>query len=511
MKGKLFIAEDQPNFRKGLLKLAGKRPADWVVTGEATNGRDALYMMEQSVPDLLLTDIRMPHIDGLQLTEEIRSRGWMTKIVIVTGFKDFSYAQSAVKFGVQDFITKPCVETDILSVLDRIYVQLIQESQTQLSVEGWRSQHEDSELRSAIMGLPCNGEEVEALLKRMKQCELHILRIPTFFPTEKHYSDQDVPLLQFAFANIAGEHLMRWFPGRFRLFPLNASEWALLADRSSSRSDMLPSWQQILADSVHHYLGLTLECSEQGLCATTKELYQGYRRYCNEGRREHSSAGESLLNQTALYEKEREIITWLMSEDNSRLGQELQEQAVRISRLPPQAAKIEALLLVAAILRLVQVQFPEWQMTVRSIEWDVVYQCVTSKDIAAWLQGYIDEFLQSHNTWLASKNDNPVKQAIRFIEESYMGVCGLAEVAAHVHLNPSYFSKLFKKESGEGVIGYIQKLRVQKAKLLLKSTDMKIFEIAEATGFNDSNYFTHMFNRIAGVSPKEYRKQMVDP
>lgn len=509
MKGKLFIAEDQPNFRKGLLKLVGKRSAEWMVTGEAANGRDALLMMEKCVPDLLLTDIRMPHIDGLQLAEEIRRRGWLTKIVIVTGFKDFSYAQSAVKFGVLDFITKPCVETDILSVLDRIHVQLIEESQSQLLVEGWKRQHEDSELRSAIMGMPCSGEEVETLLKRMKQCELHFLRIPTYFPPEKYYSAQDVPLLQFAFANIAGEHLNKWwFPGGFRLFPLNASDWALLVDRSASRPDTSPSWPQILTDSVHHYLGLALEYSGQGLCASTEELRQGYRRYCREGDREHGSANESLLNQTALYEKEKEVVTWLMSEDNSRLSRELQEQAVRISHLPPQTAKIEALLLAAAILRLVQVQFPEWQMAVLPIEWDTVYKCETPEDIAAWLQGYIHEFLQSHNNWLASKNDNPVKQAIRFIEESYMGVCGLAEVAAHVHLNPSYFSNLFKKETGESVTGYIQNLRVQKAKLLLKSTDMKIFEISEATGFNDSNYFTHMFNKIAGVSPKEYRKQM---
>lgn len=116
------------------------------------------------------------------MAEEIRSRGWLTKIVIITGFKDFSYAQSAVKFGVLDFITKPCVETDILSVLDRIYVRLIEESQSQHLVEGWKRQHEDSELRSAIMGMPCGGEEVEALLKRMKQCEPHFLRIPTYFP-----------------------------------------------------------------------------------------------------------------------------------------------------------------------------------------------------------------------------------------------------------------------------------------------------------------------------------------
>ncbi|WP_438444176.1 response regulator transcription factor [Gorillibacterium sp. sgz5001074] len=509
MKAKLFIAEDQPNFRKGLLKLAGKRSAEWVVTGEAANGRDALLMMEKGVPDLLLTDIRMPHVDGLQLAEEVRSRGWLTKIVIVTGFKDFSYAQSAVKFGVLDFITKPCVETDILSVLDRIYVQLIEESQSQLLVEGWRRQHEDSELRSAIMGMPCSGEEVEALLKRMKPCELHFLRIPNYLPMEKHYSAQDVPLLQFAFSNIAGEHLNKWFPGCYRLFPLNASEWALLVNQSASQPpDTSSTCLQALTDSVHHYLKLTLEYSGQGPCTSMEKLRQGYERYCREGERDYGSDNESLLNQTALYEKEKEIVTWLMSEDNSRLCRELHEQAVRISRLPMQPAKIEALLLAAAILRLVQVQFPEWQMAVSPIEWDSVYKFETPEDITSWLQGYIHEFLQSHNNWLASKKDHPVKQAIRFIEETYMGECGLAEVAAHVHLNPSYFSNLFKKETGESVTGYIQNLRVQKAKLLLKSTDMKIFEISEATGFNDSNYFTHMFNKVAGVSPKEYRKMM---
>ncbi|OAS17051.1 response regulator transcription factor [Paenibacillus oryzisoli] len=508
MKGKMFIAEDQPHFRKGLRRLVGKRSAEWVVMGEAGNGRDALLMMEKCVPDLLLTDIRMPHIDGLRLAEEIRKRGWLTKIVLVTGFKDFTYAQSAVKFGVLDFITKPCVESDILCVLDRIYVQLIKESQSQLLVEGWKRQHEDSELRSAIMGMPCNGEVVDALLKRMNQCELHFLRVPTYFPPEKHYSDQDVPLLQFAFSNIVGEQLNKWFPGGFRLFPLNASEWALLVDRSASRQDTSSSWLQLLTDSVHHYLRLVLEYNGQGQCTSTEDLHQGYKRYCREGYKQHGSANEALLNQTALYEKEKEIVSWLMSEDNSLLSREMQGQALRICYLPPQSAKIEALLLAAAILRLVQVQFPEWQMTVRPIEWDSIYKCTTSEEIVEWLKGYIHEFLQSHNNWLASKNDNPVKQAIRFIEESYMGVCGLAEVAAHVHLNPSYFSNLFKKEIGESVTVYVQNLRVQKAKLLLKSTEMKIFEISEATGFNDSNYFTHMFNKIAGVSPKEYRKQM---
>lgn len=511
MKAKLFIAEDQPNFRKGLLKLAGKRSAEWVVAGEAANGRAALASMEKSVPDLLLTDIRMPHMDGLELAEAIKARGWETKIVIITGFKDFAYAQSALKFGVLDFITKPCVEADILNMLDKTYVRLIEENQSGRLVEDWKRQHEDSQLRSALMGMSCNNGEVQALLGRMKECELYFLSIPAYISAEKQYSAQDMPLLQFALGNIVREHLHKWYGTGFQLFSLSSSEWALLVDGEESRPEMPPTWLQTLTDSIQHYLKLALACSGQGRCRTAEDLRQAYERYCSgsgrEAASERSADYESLLNQTALYEKEKEIVSWLMSEDNGRLNKELLDQVARIGNMPQQTAKIEALLLAAALLRLVQVQFPEWRMASRSIEWGSVYKCETPKEITEWLQMYIREFLDSHNNWLAGKKDNPVKQAIRFIEEKYMEECGLAEVAAHVHLNPSYFSNLFKKETGESVTAYIQNLRVKKAKLLLKSTDMKVFEIAQAVGFNDSNYFTHMFNKIAGLSPKEYRKR----
>lgn len=511
MRGKLFIAEDQPNFRNGLLKLARKRSTEWVVAGEAANGRDALQAMESCVPDLLLTDIRMPHMDGLELAKEIKSRGWKTRIVIITGYKDFAYAQSALKYGVLDFITKPCVEGDILGVLDRTYVRLIEENQSRRQMEDWKRQHEDSQLRSAMLGMSCNKREVEALLGRMKAGELYFLHVPAYLSTEKQYSTQDIPLLQFALSNMVREHLNKWVGGGFRLFSLSPSEWALLVDHADFGPEVPASWTQALTDSVHHYLKLELACHGQGTCRHAEDLRRAYVQYSDRADREEtaerSAAHESLLNQTALYEKEKEIVSWLMSGDNEQLNNELQEQVVWIGGLPPQTAKIEALLLTTAFLRLVQVQFPEWRVASRSIEWGAVQQCGTSQEVVAWLQTYIQEFLHSHNSWLVSKNDNPVKQAIRFIEENYMGECGLTEVAAQVHLNASYFSNLFKKETGESITGYIQNLRVQKAKLLLKSTDMKIFEIAQAVGFNDPNYFTNTFNKTEGLSPKEYRKR----
>ena len=511
MKGTLFIAEDQPNFRKGLLKLAGKRSTEWIVVGEAANGQAALSAMERSVPDLLITDIRMPRMDGLQLTKEIRSRGWKTKIVVITGFKDFAYAQSALKFGVLDFITKPCVEADILSLLDRTYIRLLEENQSQRLMEEWKHQHEDSQLRSAIMGTSYNSGEVETLLRRMKEGEVYFLTVVAYSSPDKLYTGQDIPLLQFAIVNIVREHVQQWFGEGYRLIALNVSQWALIVDRSAAAS-LSSSWLQLLSESVRYYLKLTLVCSGQGRSRTAKELHQVYEQYgvgaIRSADMDSESIHGSMLQPTALHEVENQIVSWLMSRDSSKLSTGLQDQAMRIQALPLQNAKIQAILLATALVRLVQVQFPEWQMASRSIDWESAYVCDTSERLTSWLHVYIHEFLNAHQDWLASKNDNPVKQAIRFMQEKYMETCGLAEVAAHVHLNPSYFSNLFKKETGDSVTGFIQTLRMQKAKLLLGSTDMKIFEIAEAVGFNDSNYFTHVFNKTEGRSPKEYRKQM---
>ncbi|MFS0723650.1 response regulator transcription factor [Paenibacillus sp. 1P07SE] len=512
MKGKLFIAEDQPNFRKGLLKLAGKRSSEWIVAGEAANGQAALLQMEACIPDLLITDIRMPGMDGLQLTREIRSRGWKTKIVIITGFKDFAYAQSALKFGVLDFITKPCVEADILSLLDRTYIRLQEEHQSQRLIEEWRQQHEDSQLRSAMLGISCNPGELEMLLGRMEAGEVCFLSVPAYASGEKLYTAQDIPLLQYAVVNIMREHLQHWFGDGYRLIPLTVSQWALLVDRAASAATLPASWLDTLSRSVRQYLKLSLVYSSAVPCRMPEDLQQSYERYGVDPDRgagvEAYALGDSLIDQAALHEKESQILALLMSGDNSQLGALLQQQADTISSLPLQKGKIEALLLATALIRQVQVQFSEWPMSSSPIAWSDLYTCDSPQAITAWLQAHIEGFLDAHQAWLDSKNDTPVKQAVRFIQDKYMEACGLSEVAAHVHLNPSYFSNLFKKETGESVTGYIQSLRMQKAKLLLGSTDMKIFEIAEAVGFNDSNYFTHMFNKLEGRSPKEYRRQM---
>lgn len=120
-----------------------------------------------------------------------------------------------------------------------------------------------------------------------------------------------------------------------------------------------------------------------------------------------------------------------------------------------------------------------------------------------------EELLLLFNNWQALKNDNLIEKAVKYIEEYYNEACRLTDVAAYVHLNASYFSVLFKKTVGESFTRFVTRTRMDKAALLLRNTDMKIFEIACAVGFDEPNYFTNVFKQQYQMTPKEYRNYRV--
>jgi len=167
LKGNVMIVEDQYHFRKGLVKMIESSHHNWNVVSEASNGQDALKMLEAHQPNLILTDIRMPVMDGIEFVTKVREKYPKTQIIILSGYRDFEYARSAIKLGVIDYLVKPCTVDDINNMLDKVTDFFNSMAQTEsLELAPSNKDHEDK-------GISSEEKQKRIINKAMTYIELH--------------------------------------------------------------------------------------------------------------------------------------------------------------------------------------------------------------------------------------------------------------------------------------------------------------------------------------------------
>jgi YesN/AraC family two-component response regulator len=349
--GKVLIVEDQPNFRKGLVTMIEHNPSEWNVVGEASNGQDALLLLDRFKPDLVLTDINMPIMNGIDFISLLRNNYPDLLVIILTGYRNFEHAQAAVKLGVFDFLTKPCTEQDVYHVLQKASLKL-----------------------------------KERQMKRDQQVE--------------------------------------------------------------------PS-----------------------------------------------------LEEQRISDLETQFISAILTGEANILQQVLDRLTANLKALSPGKLKLEALSLAVALQRTARNYFDIEESGLYN-KTSVDMTDLTSDKILLWTNELSAGFMNRFQKWQISKSKSSIDKAVKYIEEHYEQECSLTDVAAYVQMNPSYLSALFKKTTGETFKSCLNRMRMDKAALLLRNTDMKINEIASATGFDEPNYFTNVFRQQFRMSPKEFRNSI---
>jgi two-component system response regulator YesN len=264
-------------------------------------------------------------------------------------------------------------------------------------------------------------------------------------------------------------------------------------------------------EKARELLGLTLTSVRFGIDAM-QTAYGKLHVYGSAGRQEgegaqlqqHDNAARSKSIQT-------ELMSYILQGKTELLREYLDRFAANVRQLESNDAKIEGLGLAMALAEIGKREFAGADRAEGEggiAKWISELQPLTRpEEVAAWSAGPIGEFMWQLNSWLSSKNVNLLDKAIRYIENHYSGSCTVHDAAQHVHLSVSYFSNLFKKETGESYTNYLARYRLGKAKILLCNTNMKIAEIAESVGYDDPNYFTTVFRQWFQASPSEYRKQ----
>ncbi|WP_019639573.1 response regulator transcription factor [Paenibacillus fonticola] len=498
MIGKLLVVDDEAWFREGLIKMISSDQLGWEVVAEAADGEEALEAIAAHQPDLVITDIHMPVMDGLALTERLSVHGRRVMVIILTGYRDFEYAQKAVRYGAVEFLLKPCSLEETRRVLRQAYERLRLD---RLEHRRYELERQVDLLRAALLGLPYDVRTAEAYGREWGGCELFLLQIHGYTPAGRAYSENDTMLLHYAADNIMSELLIKEQRGGI-FTSLRTDQFIFL---------LMPNldnlhFGHIVKETIYELLGLEVSWRAGGVMQSLDRLASQYSRIQTAG---GENAHLNSLNHERAGSLKEELMSWLVIGDMAGMEGKIQEYLARSAHLGLQECRTEIYTLMVVFSEILLNDFKHLNAgSLENLDPGPILLAHTVPDLLSWARRKSSDFIELFERWMQEKQDNVVLKAIRYIDENYCGECTLHAAAAHVHVTPNYLSNLFKKETGVGFTNYVSRLRIEKAQLLLAGTRLRMVDIAEHTGFDNSSYFTTVFKQWTGMSPTEYRRRL---
>ena len=402
---KVFFADDEASMRAGIRESIDWDNSGFTLAGEAPDGEMALSLMQDIMPDILITDVRMPFMDGIELSRIAKKTMPWIKIVILSGHDEFEYAKQAIAIGVEDYLLKPVTSGKLMETLNDI---------------AGRIEIEKERLRN-----------IEELVEGTKKARI-----------ERLISD-----LLYGCINIG--------------------EAMALAQELS-----LP----ILGD---HYLVMFIELH----------------RVFDESRNYYYNAGDCALrvlggweNAVYLSQGPDRIVCVLMGTDPSAI----EEEAYTCAHAIKYEVERNGPCSVAVAIGPVVSGIKEWPKSLA--EADIIRRHLNSMDR--------NQIVGS----ASSKYTDTIVKAQGYIQKNYADKdISLHSVARAVNISPNHFSTVFSQETGETFISYMTRVRLEQAKALLKTTQMRTSDVGYEVGYNDTHYFSYVFKKHTGMTPKEYR------
>lgn len=526
----VLLVDDEREVIEVIMRRLNWEELGFRICGCAGNGAEALEMAEELQPDVVMTDIKMPYMDGLELTGRLRGLYPDIRIIIFSGFDEFEYAQEAVRLGAEEYLLKPVDSSEIRRVFGKIKRQLDEERDRRRSVERLEEYYQRSLplLRENFFLSLVDGHMPEEKLEEYMEDYRVKLDGPLFVIAVIHVSTSQIPggmtprLLSFSVRELAEDYFRdRWdsYVFQYRGNSLLLSQLPA-QDRVWAYTDDCDRFCRLAKRSC----GAVVTVGISGAVSRVHDLPAAY-----EGARE-------ALSYRILYGTQKAINIREIAPDREpalcRYDETLEGifKQIRMGNEEELHARIEAL-----IDRIGQSGVREYQMTLmelligfyrfcsdNEIEIAQIYpeggrryedaysylrQMDTAQDLKAWLEEFSGRALAVMREQRASKTRSFVSRALEFVSDHYRDAdLDLDMVCSSLGVSAAYFSTVFKKETGSSFINYLTDYRMKEARRLIDEEDEKTYIIAMKVGYADPNYFSYVFRKKFGMSPTRYKK-----
>jgi len=524
MSYKVFFVEDEVITREGIRDNVDWQTSGFEYCGDAADGEIALPMLRTTQPDVLITDIKMPFMDGLQLSKVVRERMPWVKIIILSGHDEFEYAQEAINLGATDYLLKPVTVQKLQTALRKLTVQLDREKREQDNLKKLQEQVDENRamlcerlLFKLVVGAISPIEAVEkgevlGLNLIARHYLVVILKIELEDRSE-HYDHDEYQRAQQVITELAGKN-----PDIFVL----KRDWGdLILIMKGNTPEYLEEERDILLDEIKQGLAKTRYQLIAGVGTSKKQITDISQSFIEALINIHNPASENKSGLNRAVERAELLkVDKSVVENYLRIGaknkfdeffnqylQPLGEIALK-SNLIRNYIFVDIVLAIAKLVNDLGGDVDKVIPELNSIE-AIMSNIKSTEDLREQVYKILVCALAYRDSQPNSQYKNLIHQAIEYLEHHYTDPeLSLNELASHANLSASHFSVVFSQEAGQTFKEYLTEIRINKAKELLRMTSLRSADIAYQVGYNDPHYFSSAFKKNTGFSPIEFRSQI---
>ncbi|MDR1569303.1 MAG: response regulator [Oscillospiraceae bacterium] len=525
---KVFLADDEIVVREGIRNNFPWDDTPFALCGEAPDGEIALPMIQELRPDILVTDIRMPFMDGLALCRNVAATMPWTRIVILSGYDDFEYAREAISLGVKEYLLKPVNAKTLRQALERIAGMIDEEREQQANLDALRGQlsessryRQEQRLLRVFDGVYSKSDKARLGGSKSK---------PGGEPLPLDASYYSVIIIVPGESNSLNEarHVLRRLSegsnGRMYYAERGAQLWALtLGDAPEDIEERAYAYAQTIAYEAERIGGEQPRIAIGSIVNSLADVPRSVDA-ARIALQALSASGQRILGigdvsmdmppelmgveVVPLYDKLRYAsvaeVPSIVGEYFDSLGG-MAAQSLLVSSY----ALVDILLAGSRVIK--QAGGDPARILPEALSQARLLGSVrTLEDILRAANDILTRALTYRDEQSVSRNSALIRKACAYIEENFhRPEMTLHDAASHVALSNNHFCTVFSQEMGVTFIEYLTRLRMDKARAYLRSTDLRSQDIAERIGYADVHYFRYLFKKSTGMSPRDYRGQLI--
>lgn len=531
---KMLIVDDEKIIREGIRDIVNWTEYGIEIAGIAANGIEAISIYEKYLPQIVITDVKMPKMDGLELTRYLSEKKTNVKVIILSGYEEFSYAQEALKLGAEDYLLKPVVP-------DKLIERVMQLRET-CEFEQKKRDDEDKLLQQIQESLPVlkekflwelvsgNFNDRTAILERAEYLNMHsmergsfgviIIHLDSYRSLSEDYSEKEKQLLNRSVENYIKEAIK----GVGEVFGIKSGEFGILVNLEASSESQGEYSLQLICEAIQGILQSRCQWSTtigigrlyNDILNIPDSFYEAgeavkYKLVLGKGQIIFIGDIECNPDYSSRHsdELEKDIVFTVKNGDKSRIHQCVENYyRIHLKKVDIEYIRwVSMKLLYAVSISLADSGESISDVMGREPElWECLSQYDTLQEVQDWIEGILLEIADRILMKRCTKNKPVIDKVIEYLNKHYMENFSLKNLADEIYLSPNYICSLFKQEVGRNISDYLTLVRIEKAKELLMDHRLKVYEISNMLGFTDSRYFNKIFKKYTGMNLTEFRE-----